>query len=95
MWMWRPGEGGSLQSIVSAEVHVQFKNCITFLAKRHNTVIFLDIWVALKGPFVSKAYLTSAMGSVATVFQINCQLARVKNVPLNMFYYPIVSSWDQ
>ena len=65
MWMWRPGEGGSLQSIVSAEVHVQFKNFITFLAKRHK-VISLDIWVALKKPFVSKAYLTSAMGSVAT-----------------------------
>ena len=43
MWMWRPWEGGSLQSIVSAEVHVQFKKNITFLAKRHYKVIFLDI----------------------------------------------------
>ena len=51
MWIWRPGEGGSLQSIVSAEVHVQFKNFITFLAKRHYKVIFLDIWVVLKRAF--------------------------------------------
>ena len=33
MWMWRPGEGGSLQSIVSAKVHIQFKKNITFLAE--------------------------------------------------------------
>ena len=51
MWMWRPGEGGSLQSIVSAEVHVQFKKFITFLVKRHYKEIFLDIWVALKRAF--------------------------------------------